>query len=174
MSEFNGVSYIPPLIWNEPDVAFSTDSCLTGCGGICGREYFHKSYPLHIIEKGLPIHALEMLAVLVGVRFWGKYCIGGRIQIFCDNESVVRVLNTSKTRDAFLGSCLRELWLEVSKCHFEMRAVHLPGVENRVADWLSRWDVHPKYPDNFYKYIGTDVHAQLEVTLEMFQFSGKV
>ena len=174
MSEFNGVSYIPPMIWNEPDVVFSTDSCLTGCGGICGREYFHRSYPSTVIEKGLAIHALEMLAVLIAVRFWGKYCVGGRIQIFCDNESVVQVLNSSKTRDAFLGSCLREIWLEVARFHFEMRAVHLPGVENRVADWLSRWDIDPKYPDNFFKYIGEDVHAELEVTQDMFQFSGKI
>ena len=81
MSDFNGVSYIPPVIWNEPDVVFSTDSCLTGCGGVCGREYFHKSYPPFISEKGLPIHALEMLAVLIAVRFWGKYCVGGLLHI---------------------------------------------------------------------------------------------
>ena len=55
-----------------------------------------------------------------------------------------------------------------------MRAVHLPGVEIRVADWLSRWDIDPKYPDNFFKYIGEDVHAELEVTQDMFQFSGKI
>ena len=174
MDKFNGVSYIPPAVWDEPDVTFSTDSCLTGCGGICGREYFHYSYPQEIQKQELPIHALEMLAVLIAVRFWGKYCVGGRIQLFCDNDSVVQVLNSSKTKDAFLGSCLREIWLEVSKCHFEMRAVHLPGVENRVADWLSRWDIHPKYPDNFFKFIGVDVHAELEVTPEKFQFSGKI
>ena len=115
-----------------------------------------------------------MLAVLIAVRFWGKYCVGGRIQLFCDNDSVVQVLNSSKTKDAFLGSCLREIWLEVSKCHFEMRAVHLPGVDNRVADWLSRWDIHPKYPDNFFKFIGADVHAELEVTPEKYRFSGKI
>ena len=104
----------------------------------------------------------------------GKNCLAGRVQIFCDNESVVQVLNTSKTKDAFLGSCLREIWLEVTKHHFELRAVHLPGEENRVADWLSRWDIHPKYPDKFFKYIGDEVHGELEVTLDMLEFSGKI
>ena len=85
MEEFNGVSYIPPLVWHEPDVVFSTDSCMTGCGGICGQEYFHVSYPNDIIQRELPIHALEMLAVLVAVRCWGKYC--GKIQIYCDIPS---------------------------------------------------------------------------------------
>ena len=40
MEKFNGVSYIPPLLWHEPDVTFSTDSCFRGCGGVCGRNTF--------------------------------------------------------------------------------------------------------------------------------------
>ena len=105
---------------------------------------------------------------------WGKTCVGGKIQIYCDNDAVVQVLNSSKTKDDFMGSCLREIWLEVSKCGFEMRAVHLPGVENRVADWLSRWEIHPSYRNNFYQYIGAELHVEREVTLEMFQFSDNI
>lgn len=174
METYNGVSYIPPLVWDEPDVLFSTDSCLTGCGGICGLEYFHQSYPKQIIDLGLPIHALEMLAVLIGVRFWGGKCCGGKVQIFCDNEPVVHVLNTGKTKDEFLGSCLREIWLVVSRCGFEMRAVHLPGEENRVADWLSRWEVHSVYQENFRKFTGVEKYTELQVTMDMFKFSEKI
>ena len=174
METHNGVSYIPPLVWDEPDVLFSTDSCLTGCGGICGLEYFHQSYPKQIIDLGLPIHALEMLAVLIGVRFWGGKCCGGKVQIFCDNEPVVHVLNTGKTKDEFLGSCLREIWLVVSRCGFEMRAVHLPGEENRVADWLSRWEVHSVYQENFRKFTGVEKYTELQVTMDMFKFSEKI
>ena len=72
--------------------------------------------------------------MLLGVREWGSRCQGMRIQIYCDNEAAVKVINSSKTRDSFLASCLRELWLEVSTFGFELRAVHLPGEENRVAD----------------------------------------
>ena len=174
METYNGVSYIPPLVWDEPDVLFSTDSCLRGCGGICGLEYFHQNYPKQIIDLGLPIHALEMLAVLIGVRFWGGKCCGGKVQIFCDNEPVVHVLNTGKTKDEFLGSCLREIWLVVSRCGFEMRAVHLPGEENRVADWLSRWEVHSVYQENFRKFTGVEKYTELQVTMDMFKFSEKI
>ena len=55
IEKFNGVSFIPPLVWAEPDVIFSTDSCLTGCGGICGLEYFHVAYPHDIKVRQLPI-----------------------------------------------------------------------------------------------------------------------
>ena len=129
MDEFNGTSFIPQLHWSEPDITFSTDSCLVGCGGLCGLQYFHYSYPKRILDQGMPIHDLEMLAVILAVRVWGKNFAGMRVQIYCDNEAVVQVINSSKTRDPFLGSCLRELWLVVSKYGFELRAIHLPGEE---------------------------------------------
>ena len=173
IEKFNGVSFIPPLVWAEPDVIFSTDSCLTGCGGICGFEYFHVAYPHDIKVRQLPIHKLEMLAVLIGVRVWGHCLQGARLQIYCDNSAAVQVINSSKTKDSFLASCLRELWLEVSKFGFEMRAVHLPGEENRVADWLSRWTLHDKYPQLFHQFISEDPHQYVEIPIsqEMLMFS---
>ena len=143
--EYNGVSFIPSTIWAEPDVTFATDSCLVGCGGICGGEYFHTAFPKDIEDQGLPIHRLEMLAVLLAVRIWGSYLQGLKVRIYCDNEASVSVINSGRTKDAFMGSCIRELWLEVAKYGFELRAVHLPGEENRVPDWLSRWDCGQSY-----------------------------
>ena len=88
----------------------------------------------------------------------------------------MKVINSSRTKDAFLGTCLRELWLEVSKYAFELRAVHLPGVDNRVADWLSRWNLDPKYSQSFYQFIGGELERYEEVftTPEMFTFSKKL
>ena len=161
IKEFNGVSFIPPILWTEPDLTLSTDSCLTGCGGVSAKEFFHVTFPKSILDQDLPIHALEMLAVLIGVRIWGQYCTGLRVQIYCDNEACVKVINSSKTKDAFLASCLRELWLEVSKYGFELRAIHLAGEENRVADWLSRWDVHAKYQRFFNDFVGADEYTEV-------------
>ena len=176
VEQFNGVSYIPPLGWEEPDVAFSTDSCLKGCGGVCDNEYFHASFPQFIQDQDLGIHALEMLAVLVGVRIWGHRCEGMKIRIYCDNEAAVQVINSSKTKDSFLGSCLRELWLEVSKFGFQLQAVHLPGEENRVADWLSRWEFGDVYRNAFMGFISDDPSKYSEVYIpsHLFEFSGEL
>ena len=121
----------------------------------------------------MPIHKLEMLAVLIGVRIWGRSLQGLRLQIYCDNAAAVDVINSSRTRDPFLASCLRELWLEVSTYSFELRAVHLPGEENRVADWLSRWELHQKYQDQFYQFISADLDRYIDIPIapEMFDFS---
>ena len=88
----------------------------------------------------------------------------------------MNVINSSRTKDRFFGSCLRELWLEVARWGFELRAIHLPGVENRVADWLSRWDVHPSYGASFKDFMGDKAgeYKELVVTPEMFAFSGQL
>ena len=176
VEQYNGVSFIPAIAWEEPDITFATDSCLKGCGGMYAKEYFHVAFPKFILDQPLRIHHLEMLAVLVGVRIWGKYCIGMKVQIFCDNEAVVTVINSSKTKDPFLATCIREIWFEVAKNGFELRAVHLPGEENRVPDWLSRWDIHNGYWEKFFQFIGEEkeYYTEIEILPEMFKFSEKL
>ena len=100
--------------------------------------------------------------------------MGMKVQIFCDNEAVVTVINSSKTRDPFLATCIRELWLEVARNAFELRAIHLPGEENRVPDWLSRWDLENVYRERFYQFIGdeSDQYTEIKISPEMFKFSG--
>ena len=173
MEKFNGVWFIPSTIWSEPDVYLSTDSCLRGCGGIAHNEYFHSSYPEFILKQDLPIHQLELLAVLVGVRLWGKRYAGQKVQIYCDNESAVTVINSSRTKDKFMATCLRELWLNVCCHEFELRAVHLPGEENRLADWLSRWEVNEIYSLKFNEFLvqEKEVYHELRVQSELFKFS---
>ena len=174
VEEYNGVSFIPSALWTEPDVSFATDSCLVGCGGICLGEYFHTSFPKDIKDQELPIHCLEMLAVLLGVRIWGVHLQSLKVQIYCDNDAAVQVINSGKTKDAFMGSCIRELWLEVSKYGFQLRAVHLPGEENRVPDWLSRWDCGQSYRELFFGFISgePDKYTEISVNPDLFKFSG--
>ena len=171
MSTFNGVAFIPSPIWMEPDVSMAADSCLQGCGGFSDDQYFHSQFPSWILEQGLPIHKLEFLAVLVGARTWGCRFSGLKIRIYCDNKSVVDVINSSKTKDSFMATCLRELWLVVSTNKFELRAVHLPGEENRVADWLSRWHLGKKYQDAFNSFVSGSPCQEILLTNDIFKFS---
>ena len=73
-----------------------------------------------------------------------------------------------------MASCIREIWLLVSMYSFQLRAVHLPGEENRVPDWLSRWNCGQIYRDLFYKFIGNEMneYTEIEISPGMFQFSG--
>ena len=92
--------------------------------------------------------------------------------MYCDNKPVVDVINSSKTKDPFMATCLRELWLVVSKNEFELRAVHLPGEENRVADWLSRWHLGGKYQSAFRNFSSGSFYREISIPSETFMFTG--
>ena len=111
--------------WSRPDEVFCSDACLEGCGGFWNGKYFHCRFPSKIANNN--INVCEMLAIMVCLKLWGKHFAGKRIQIFCDNESVCQVVNSGRTRNDMLQSCLRELTFISAKMEFQIRAIHLSG-----------------------------------------------
>ena len=168
MDTFNGVSFIPDSKWYAPDLIFATDSTLTGCGGLTDTKFFHARFPDHILQLVLDINALEILGVLVAVRLWGAEYAGRRILVYCDNMQAVHAINSGKTRSEFMGKCVRQLWLEIARFHFHLRAVHLPGVENRLADSLSRWDLSPIYQESFWDQTRGRVFTECLISDDLF------
>ena len=155
--------------WSAPDCVFATDACLTGCGGICGDRIFHTPFPDEVCQKFSAIHQLEFIALLVAIRLWGSRWAGLRIQVFCDNEAVVAVINSGKTSDPFMGQILRNMWLSVSSHEFEIKAVHLPGATNRLPDYLSRWHLDSaKYSRLFASECGNASNISEEIVTEDF------
>ncbi|KAI8490971.1 hypothetical protein Bbelb_313900 [Branchiostoma belcheri] len=151
MTLFNGVSLLTPDIYCAPDEVVATDACLTGCGGICNGEFFHSRFPTAVLEQyGAKIHVLEMLTIVVAARKWGPGWRGSRIVINCDNMACVYVLNSGRSRDKDLLHSARELWLIAASCDFVLRAEHIQGRENRVADHLSRWHLSSKHAEQFH------------------------
>ena len=69
---YNGVSVIPLSLWSNLDGIFSTDACLTGCGGLTSSQFFLCEFPSAILAKFPSIHHLEALAILVAYRSWGS------------------------------------------------------------------------------------------------------
>ena len=117
---------------------------------------------------------IEKYNGVVGVRIWESSLQRAKVQIYCDNEPAVRVINSGRTKDVFMGSCIHELWLEVSKYRFQIRAVHLSGEENRVPDWLSRWECRQSFRELFYRYISEEPEKYSEIVIDpnWFKFSG--
>ncbi|CAG2202606.1 unnamed protein product [Mytilus edulis] len=167
---YNGVSMMLIEEWSKPDEIFSSDACMTGCGGMFKEDFFHVEFPDAIVNEQLHINALEMLTVVVCLKLWGTKLRGKRIMIKCDNQVTVTVINTGRSRNQFLQSCLREICFVAAINEFELRAVHIAGVDNRLADMLSRWHLHSNYAKTFFeetKYIHLE---EFEVTNELFQF----
>ena len=61
---------------------------------------------------------LEMLNILVAIRTWGEAWAGTTVRIHCDNQAVVSVLNTGRTRDIILAAISCNILMETAKKTF--------------------------------------------------------
>lgn len=151
LEHYNGVSIIPDIYWSRPDKVLATDSCLTGCGGICGNEYFHATFPEFIKLQNMCINELEMLTVTVAIKLWAHKLAGKRLLINCDNEVTVTAINSGKVKDKILLDNLHEQRYICAVYECEIKAVHIAGVVNRLPDALSRWHLSSNYAKLFYE-----------------------
>lgn len=84
---------------------------------------------------------VEALALVVALQHWGNKLAGMSVELTVQADSVTALAMAQKQSAAspslnFLGATLGIL-LEKAKVE-EMRPVHIPGVANKAADYLSR------------------------------------
>ena len=134
LPQYNGVS----LYDHRPiDLTLELDACLTGLGGRWNRFVYH--LPLVLGCMNWSIVQLEMVNILLAVRLFQPHWAGRKVLVKCDNEAVVTVLISRKTRDPYLGACARNIWYVCALADIDILYVHVRGLDNRVADLLSRW-----------------------------------
>ena len=131
---FNGVT----LFDQRPvDGAIQLDASLQGLGAVWGSQIYALDVPRGYLSFQI-VH-LEMLNILVALRAWGSHWLHKRISIACDNEAVVYVLNSGKTKDLTLAAIARNIQLLLATYNIEIIVRHIPRKNNVVADLLSRW-----------------------------------
>ena len=136
LHQFNGVTlYDNNLIHHEVNL----DASLYGLGACFGNMVY--ALPLPAGFMNLHITQLEMLNVVVALKVWANIWANKIIKINCDNLAVVEILKSGKTRDPFLATCARNVWLITAMFNIDIIIIHVPGVSNQVADLLSRWTV---------------------------------
>jgi hypothetical protein len=115
------------------------DASLKGVGG----AYQNYVYKLALPDKpGWCIAYWEAINVLVAMRIFSKFLGGRIINVWCDNQAAVNILNSGRGADPILHAIARNLWLLSAKLDCELHFTHIKGAENKVADLLSRWDEH--------------------------------
>ena len=93
------------------------------------RRFSEPQFKLHITSK-------ELIAVTNSVAKWQKYLWGRRFIIHSDSENIkhlfklVRLKKTNNRRHYSWSLFLNE---------FNFDVVHVPGVQNKIADYLSRY-----------------------------------
>ena len=75
------------------------------------------------------------------------------IVIACDNQAVVSVVNTGKTKDIVLAAIARNIAMEVALADINLRLIHILGKNNIVADSLSRYYTSDLHKNNIKKLL---------------------
>ena len=85
--------------------------------------------------------AFECMCVLIALRLWTKIwaCERFSLAIKGDNITALAMVTKMKAQGPALRKIAREMALDLAETTYEPDlAVHTPGVQNDVADWLSR------------------------------------
>ena len=104
-----------------------------------GANFNNEVYAIPIVKnlKQFGIVHLEMLNIMVAIRVWAHQWSGKTIVIACDNQAVVSILNSGRTRDMTLAAIACNIAMESAMADINLRVIHILGKQN--ADSLSRY-----------------------------------
>ena len=104
-------------------------------------------------EKGLHINVLELKAVFLALRHFKDHCQDQTVLVAMDNSTVVAYINKQGgTHSAEMCALLWRIMTWCHHSHITLKARHIPGCLNVMADLLSRsnqvqsteWSLHPQ------------------------------
>ena len=130
-----------PLGLFSPDLAIYTDASMTSWGAHTDNASVNMTFSgvWSQEEKNRSINQLELLSVIRTVQELPPECSGMRILIASDNTSTVAYINKlGGTRSIPMWELTLQLFLLAQSRNITLRARHIPGRLNRLADMLSR------------------------------------
>ena len=146
LAQWNGRSFfLDSWVTSSPDLQLYTDAASTiGFGGFFNGKWFQGRWPRHLLinkTKGISIEWQELFPIVLACALWYPQFSGKRLQFWCDNQSVVAIINSGHSKAPRVMDLVRFLVLISMKHNFLVRARHVPGVHNEIADALSRFQV---------------------------------
>ena len=135
----------------QADYTIFTDASSQGWGAHMGDSKISGTWTL--IDCKLHINCLELKAVTCALQHWAPLLQGHQVMIATDNSTVVSYINKQGgTRSTSLLRLTVELFLWLESQDIIVRARHIPGCLNVIADHLSRpnqpipteWSLHPE------------------------------
>ena len=115
-----------------------------GMGGVFQQDWFFAKWETNYIEVFDPsIEYLELLGVCTAAFIWTNRIKNKRVVLFCDNQSVVSMVNSSSFSCKNCMKLLRLLTLRCMQFNTRVFARWVRGSSNLRADMLSRQKILP-------------------------------
>ena len=132
--KFNGKVLFPAM---RQKIDVYVDASLSGMGAFWNENAYAVSR--HIAATaGWSISHLEMLNVMVALRVFAHAWRGKHVEFHIDNLAVVFSLQFSRMKDQILQAIVRTIWLLAATHDIQLSYSHIPGIQNKEADALSR------------------------------------
>ena len=115
-----------------------------GHGGFYQGKWFYGPWPTGVMERlthKVSIAFQELYPIVVAAILFGKSWSRKRIVFHTDNMATKFAINNGSSKSADIMRLLRRLTLVAAKYSFHYSAVHVPGVQNKIADALSRFQL---------------------------------
>lgn len=146
LSKYNGVTVMLDSLWSSNDnIELFTDSAggrNKGFGIYFQGKWAQSCWPKDWVENGTlkDITFLELFPVVVSIYIWGSFLKNKKIIFNIDNQSVVVIINKKSSKSVRVMSLVRILVLTTLENNIMIKAEHIPGKFNKIADSLSRCD----------------------------------
>ena len=92
-------------------------------------------------KRGISIEWQELFPIYLACILWGPCWSGKRIRMWCDNKSVVASINSKHSKSPRVMDLIRAITLQTLQYNFAFTATHIPGLDNSIADSLSRFQM---------------------------------
>lgn len=146
IDNFNGKSIFHQDEWQSSHKLhmYTDASGSMGYAAVYGSKWF--------VEFWLDIHAnyhisiKELFPIVLLMEIWGTHLSNQKILFFSDNLAVVQVVNKQSCKDKTLMKLVRRLVVAAMKNNILFKAKHIPGKQNVLADYLSRFKFQEDCP----------------------------
>ncbi|KAM4748862.1 uncharacterized protein WCC33_006262 [Rhinophrynus dorsalis] len=142
LAEYNGQTCWQSAALDSPVLELFTDAAGSfGFGAYFRGHWCVSEWPSEwsgsVLIRNLTF--LELFPIVVAVEVWGELFRNSRVVFWTDNIGVVHVVNRSTSASPPVLALLRFLVLRCLQLNISFRAKHVPGLENDIADALSRF-----------------------------------
>lgn len=144
LTQYNGVSIMLENEWlDNGTLQLFTDSAGSaqyGCGVYFKGAWAFLQWPEAWINSDIlsDITYLEMVPVALACYLWKDKLCSLKIRFNCDNMAVVEILNSKSSKSERVMSIVCEIVMGSLQFSFHIKAVHVPGVNNKLVDSISR------------------------------------
>lgn len=142
LRNWNGVSFfLDDCVTSTADLHLYTDATRVAFGGIYNNQWFQGVFPSELLKLDTSMALFELYPIVMACVLWGSLWSRKRILFHCDNLATVEIINKGRSKIKCIMRLVRKLTFHSAINNFTVHARHIPGVDNNIADAISRFQM---------------------------------